>query len=231
MTFRIIQSGNSLPFSWPVDVSAEFVPGMCAQLTVSGNQIVATVSNGSAPIGIIDDIKTKAFTANSWDETIIAPATGVPGPDGQLITPVDIKIELNNPNVVPSSFISIPVSVQLIPRNGVIIFPAGTKLNYDLLGTGEPNAIKTNVRYTYQIPNIIGDDSTQGSNRVTVWFQRMLAETDVFETNQQYPLNANLFVSENGIFTTRQAAPNYPAVAIVTGPPSPILGSLQLLFL
>lgn len=228
---RIVQAGNSLPFSWPCDPSAEFEPGMLGQLTVIGNQVMATVSNGSAPIGIIDDIKTKAFTATSWDETITQPATGVPGPDGRLITPVDIKVELNNPNILPASFISIPVDVQLIPRNGVIIFPAGTLLNYDLLGTGQPNAIKTNVRYTYQVPNIIGDDSTQGSNRVTIWFQRMIFQTDKFETNQIYPLNANLFVSELGVFTTRQPAPNYPAVAIVTAPPTPILGMLEALWL
>lgn len=229
--FRIVQTGNSLPYSWPVDPSAEFQPGQCAQLTAIGNQVMATVSNGSAPIGIIDDIKTRAFTSNAWDETIVAPATGVPGPGGQLVTPVDIKIELNNPNILPASFISIPVDVQLIPRNGVIIFPAGTPLNYDLLGTGSPNAIKTNVRYTFQIPNIIGDDSTIGSHRVTVWFQRMIFQTDQFETNQIYPLNSNLFVSEIGLLTTRQPAPNYPAVALVTAPPTPIMGTLEVLWL
>ncbi len=228
---RLVQTGNSLPFSYPCDPSAEFQPGSVGQLTVIGNQVMATVSNGSAPIGIIDDIKTKAFTAVAWDETIVAPAVGVPGPNNQLITPADIKMELNNPNVLASSFISIPVDVQLIPRNGVVIFPAGTVLNYDLLGTGIPNAIKTNVRYTYQIPNIIGDDSTLGSNRVTIWFTRMIASVDIFETNQIYPLNANLFVSELGLLTTRQPAPNYPAVAIVTGPPSPILGTLEFLWL
>lgn len=227
---RIVQAGNSLPFSWPVDPSAEFQPGQIAQLTVIGNQVLATVSNGSAPIGIIDDIKTRAFTSTSWDETIVAPATGVLN-NGQLVTPIDIKVELNNPNVLPASFISIPVDVQLVPRNGVIIFPAGTPLNYDLLGTGTPNAIKTNVRYTYQIPNIIGDDSTQGNNRVTVWFQRMIFQTDQFETNQIYPLNANLFVSELGMLTTRQPAPNYPAVALVSAPPSPILGFLEAIWL
>jgi hypothetical protein len=227
---RIVQAGNSLPFSWPVDPSAEFQPGQIAQLTVIGNQVLATVSNGAAPIGIIDDIKTRAFTSTSWDETIVAPATAVLN-NGQLVTPVDIKVELQNPNVLPASFISIPVDVQLVPRNGVIIFPAGTPLNYDLLGTGTPNAIKTNVRYTYQIPNIIGDDSTQGNNRVTVWFQRMIFQTDQFETNQIYPLNANLFVSELGMLTTRQPAPNYPAVALVSAPPSPILGFLEAIWL
>src|SRR5260221_2287271 len=124
--FRILQSGNSLPYSWPVDRTAEFQPGQISSLTVIGNQVMATVSNGLAPIGIIDDQKTRAFTANAWDETIIAPAIGVPGPNNTIITPVDIKMELVNPNIIPSSFVSIPVDVQLIPRNGVIVFPAGT---------------------------------------------------------------------------------------------------------
>jgi len=74
---RLVSVGNSLPYSWPVDVSATFTPGNIAQLTASGNAVVCTVSNGTAPIGIIDDIKTKAFTAVSWDETVIVPATGV----------------------------------------------------------------------------------------------------------------------------------------------------------
>lgn len=229
--FRLIQESNQLPYSWLVDQSAEFEAGMIAQLTVIGNQVMATVSNGSAPIGIIDDQKTKAFTSNAWDETIIVPTVGVPGPNNTIVTPVDIKVELKNPNVVPNSFISIPVEVQLIPRNGVIVFPAGTMLNYDLLGTGTPNAIKTNVRYSYQIPNIIGDDSTFASQRVTVWFGRMIAETNAFETNQVYPVNANLFVSELGLLTTRQAAPTYPAMAIVTAPPSPLSATLQFLWL
>jgi len=174
---RILETGYSLPYSWPVDTAAEFEPGQIAGLTVQGNQIVATVSDGIAPIGVIDDIKTKAFTATAWDEPIIVAATGVLS-GGVLVTPIDIKVELKNPNIVPSSFISIPVSVQLIPRNGVIIIPAGTPLNFDLTGSGTPNAIKTIVRYTYQIPNIIGDDSTFASQRVTIWFQRFIFQTD-----------------------------------------------------
>ena len=229
---RLIAVGNSLPFSWGVDPSAEFQPGQIASLTIIGNQVMATVSNGSAPIGLIDDIKTRAFTSTAWDETIVLPITNpIAGPNNTLVLPYDRHWELVNPNILPSSFISIPVDVQLVPRNGVVIFPQGTALNYDLLGTGVPNAIKTNVRYTYQIPNIIGDDSTSGSKRVTVWYQRMIAETDIFETNQIYPVNANLFVSELGILTTRQPQPNFPSIAIVTAPPSPINSTLQFLWL
>jgi hypothetical protein len=228
---RLVQIANTLPISMPCDPSAEFQPGQLAQLTVMGNQVVVTVSNGLAPIGIIDDIKVKAFTSNVWDEQVIAPAVGVPGPNNQLVSATDIKIELANPNILGSSFISIPVSVQLIPRNGVVVFPAGTPLNIDIGGTGTPNAIKTNVRYTYQIPNIIGDDSTQGSNRVSIWIYRGLYETDQFETSASYQVNSNLFCSEIGLLTTRQPFPNAPGVAIVTAPPSAILSTLQFMWL
>lgn len=229
---RLIAVGNSLPYSVPVDPSAEFEAGCVGQLTVIGNQVLGTLSNGTAPFGVIDDIKTKAFTTVAWDETVVALVpVPIPGPNNTIITSTDIKVELNNPNVLPDSFVSIPVDVQLIPRNGVVVFPAGTVLNYDLLGTGVPNAIKTNVRYMYQIANIIGDDSTAASRRVTIWFQRMLISTDRYETNQVYPINANLFVSEIGLFTTRQPAPNYPAIGIVISPPGPILSFLDLMWL
>lgn len=230
MSLRIIQTGNSIPYSYIVDPASEFEPGFAAQLTLSGNQVVCGISDGRAPIGLIDDIRTKAFTAPAWNEVVIVPAVGVPGPAGTVITPIDIKMELKNPNVLPSSFVS-SVSVALNARNGVITFVAGTALNFDLAGTGSPNAIRAIVNYRYQIPNIIGDDSTRGSGRVSVWFQRFIGSTTIFETTQVYTLNANLFISELGILTTRQPTLQHPAVAIVTGPPGAIMGSLEFLWL
>jgi hypothetical protein len=226
---RLVQVGNSLPASFICDPSAEFQPGQIAELTVIGNQVMATVSNGTAPVGIIDDIKTRAFTNVSWNEVIIVPAVGVAGPGGQLVTPVDIKAELKKPNVVKSSFNS-TIDVVLNPVNGVITFLAGTPLNFDLTGTGSPNAIRTIVNYTYYVANIPGDDSTQGSGRVTVWFQRMFCQTDQYETNQQYPVRANLYVSETGYLTTRRPSNIHPAVAMVTAPPTPMNPSLELLW-
>ncbi len=120
--------------------------------------------------------------------------------------------------------------VQLIPRNGVIVFPAGTALNFDKLGLGSPNAIKTNVRYSYLIPNVIGDDSTAGSHRMTIWFQRGIFATDSFDTAATYPLNANLFISPDGKLTTKQSSANIPSIALVTAPPSPV-GQSMLEFL
>jgi hypothetical protein len=226
---RLVQVGNTLPASFIVDPSAEFQPGQIAELTVIGNQVMATVSNGTAPIGVIDDIKTKAFTNVSWNEVVIVPAVGVPGPGGTLVTPVDIKSELKKPNIIPSSFNS-TVNVVLNPNNGVITFVAGTSLNFDLMGTGQPNAIRTIVNYTYQVANIPGDDSTQGSGRMTVWFNRMFFQTDQYETNQQYPVRANLYVSEVGFLTTRRPSAIHPAVAMVTAPPTPMNPMIEVLW-
>jgi hypothetical protein len=225
---RLVQVGNTLPANFICDPSAEFQPGQIAELTVIGNQIMATVSNGTAPIGVIDDIKTRAFTNVSWNEVVIVPAVGVlSGSD--LVTPIDIKAELRKPNIVSSSFNS-TVDVALNPVNGVITFIAGTKLNFDLTGTGTPNAIRAIVNYTYQVANIPGDDSTQGSGRMTVWFNRMFFQTDQYETNQQYPVRANLYVSETGFLTTRRPSSIHPAVAMVTAPPTPMNPMIEVLW-
>jgi hypothetical protein len=227
---RLVEVGNSLPVSFICDPSAEFQAGQCAELAIIGNQVMATVSNGTCPIGIIDDVKTKAFTNISWNETVIVVAQGVPGPNNTIVTPVDIKAELRRPNILKHSFSS-TVSVTLNPINGVITFIAGTPLNLDLDGSGTPNAIKAIVNYTYQVANIPGDNSTAGSGRMTVWFQRMFAQVDQFESNQVYPLRANLYVNERGLFTTRKPSRLHPAVAVVSAPPSPTNIMLELLWL
>jgi hypothetical protein len=227
---KIVQIGNAIPVSYPVDSVAEFEPGHIAQFYMRGNQIVCGVSDGRAPFGIIDDFKTRAFTAPSIDEEVIASAPAVEM-NGQLVTPIDVKWELRNPNVIPSSFLTSPVDVHLIPRNGMIVFPAGTPLNFDLDGDGVPDSIRTVVSYTYQIPNVSGDDSTAGSGRLTVWFQRGIFQTDVYETNQRYPLNSILFVSENGRLTSSQPTDEYPGVAMVTGPPVAAFSTLEFMWL
>jgi len=227
---RIVQTGNALPISYPCDPSASFQPGTIAELTIIGNEIMGTVSNGTAPIGIIDDVKTKAFSNISWNEDILVPAIGVPGPNNTTVTPIDIKAELRRPNILRNSFSS-TVSVILNPINGVITFPAGTKLNCDLIGNGQLNGIKAIVNYTYEVANIPGDDSTLGSGKMTIWFERMFVKTDIYETNQQYPLKANLYVSEVGLITTRRPSSIHPAVAMVTSPPNSQDAMIEMLWL
>jgi hypothetical protein len=227
--FRLIHSGNSQPASFIIDPSAEFQAGMIAELTVIGNQVMATVSRGTAPIGIFDDTKSRSFTDISWEETVIVPATGVISGDGRFVTPIDIKAELEFANIVSSSFTS-RIDVSLNPVNGVITFPAGTELNCDLLGTGEFNAIKTVVSYTYYVPNVPGDDTTLASGRVTVWYQRIFFQTDQYETNCSYAVRANLFVNSSGLLTTTKPSDYHPAIAMVTAPPSPKSSFLEALW-
>jgi hypothetical protein len=231
--FRIIQTGNSIPYSCPVDPSAEFEPGMIGQFKLIGNQVVLGVSDGSAPFGIIDDVKKKAFSAISVDEVVVTPhIEGVVDPiTGKTVLPYDLKQELVNPNVSPASFVSKNVDVELTARNGVVTFLSGTELNYSLTGTGSADAIRTVVSYSYQIANIAGDDSTTASGKVTVWFDRMIVESDMIEANRRYPVNAPIFVSTSGLLTTSPVMSNYPAVGIVMAPPTAIHGSLQFLWL
>ena len=153
----MVQVGNALPASFIVDPSAEFQPGQCAELTVIGNQVMVTVSNGTAPLGIIDDVKTKSFSSVAWNEEVIISCTNPALSGSTLVLPVDSKAELVHAYVASSSFQS-TVKVQLIPTNGVIVFLAGTPLNFDLTGSGTPNAVRTVVNYTYQVPNISMDD-------------------------------------------------------------------------
>lgn len=217
---------GALPTSFIVDPSANFLPGMMAQLTVNGNQVMCGVSDGTCPIGIIDDINTRSFTAVAWNEVKVAQAVGVPS-NGQLVTPVDVVVNLSHAYVQPASFVS-TVDVALNPVNGTITFPAGTPLNYDLLGTGTPNALQTVVNYSYAIPNIPGDSSVLGSGRITVWFSRLLAEVDQYETNSTYPVGANLYCNPFGLFTSRRYSPNLPAVALVMAPPLALYSAASL---
>lgn len=225
---RLIQVGNSLPIDFIVDPSAEFQPGMISELTTIGNQVMATVSSGTAPLGVIDAIKTKAFTQVAWNEVIIVPAVGVAGPNNTLVTPIEIKAELRHAYVSPKSFIS-TVDVALIPTNGVIAFPAGTPLNFDPTGLGYPTAIRTICNYTYQVPNISGDDSTLGSNKIAIWYSRLFFQTDMFESNQVYPVKANLYCSETGLWTTRRPSTIHPAIGMVCAPPTPMNSMLEIL--
>lgn len=190
---------------------------------------MATVSDGTAPIGIIDDIRIKAFTAVSWNEVIIIPATGVMN-NGQLVLPNNVMALLANAYIDPLSFIS-TVNVELSAKNGAITFLAGTPLNFDAIGAGYPNAIRTVVSYSYQIPNIPGDDSTIGSGKITVWYSRQWLQTDQMEVAQTYPINANLYVSERGLFTTRRPSSVHPAIGIVTASPNPVNPLLELMWL
>lgn len=230
---KVIHSGNAMPMSLPVDPTAEFQPGAFAQLRVIGNDIVAGVSDGTAPLGIIDDARVAAFTKSQIDEIvqIQVPDTSIAVDDnGRLVNSSEVSSPLNNPHVIQSSFIS-DISVFLNYVNGIITVPAGTELNYDFDGDGINDGFKIVVNYIYRVSNRPGDDTTLSSGRVTIHYQRGIYATDQFDTTQVYPLNATLYIGLDGHLTTKQPTENHPGVAIVTGPPSSTQGTLEFLLL
>ena len=228
---RPIFIGNTLPMSYPVCPTDVFQPGQIAQLKVLGNEIVCGVSDGTAPLGIIDDINTNAFTAPSKDEIVIIKCIGVVGAPGHYFAAADTKQELRFSNIVRSSFVSDIGGLILNDVNGVVTVLQGTELNYDTNGDGINDSVKSTVDYIYRIANIPGENTTAGSSRVTVWFQRGIFETDQFDTSARYAVNATLFVSEEGMLTTKQITPSHPGVAMVTGAPGALNPTLEFLWL
>lgn len=231
MALTLVQVGSGLPLSFPVDPTAEFQPGMIAQLKVIGNEIVAGVSDGTAPLGIIDDINTSAFTAPSVDEVVVINAVGVNDGYGNYTAAVDSMQTLRFANLVRSSFTTDVDGLTLNEVNGVLTAPAGTALNYDADGDGVNDSVRTIVNYVYRLPNIPGDNTTVGSSRMTVWFERGIFETDQYDTTQAYVVNATLFCNSEGKLTTAQATAAHPGIAMVTGPPSGINNTLEFMWL
>jgi len=230
---RILSAGYSMPYTWASDPAAEFQPGQIAQLVSIGNQIVATVSNGTCPIGIIDEMRTRAFTKPQWEEIVQVSVTDTTlNGAGKIVTNSEIKVELDNPNIIESSFVSSAIALYLKARNGVAIIPAGTELNIDLDGDGTPDGVRTLVNYIYYIPGIPGEDSTAGNGgRMSIWYDRIIFETDIYDTTADFAINSLLFVNTSGMLTTKQPSKNIPAVAICLAPPSIITGYLCALWL
>jgi len=230
---RVIHTAAALPVSYPVDPTAEFEPGMIAQLKILGNDIIAGVSDGTAPLGIIDDVRTSAFTKAQIDEVVIIEVSAsniTTDGNGNRVSASDQIGALEFPHINRNSFTS-TLTVTLNDVNGIITVPAGTELNYDSNEDGDNDSFRVVVSYMYRIATKPGDDSTIGSGRVTVHYQRGIYATDQFDTLQLYPLNANLYVGLDGKLTTEQPTEGHPAIAYVTGPPSAVNGTLEFMWL
>jgi hypothetical protein len=228
---RPIQVGNSLPFSYPVDPTSTFLQGQIGQLKLIGNDIVVGLSDGTAPLGIIDDIRSTAFSQPVIDEIVIIPGMEVYTDGYNFFNGKDSHQVLKNAGIMQSSFIADYEGLVLNKINGVVTLPAGSMLNWDADGDKKFDSVKTIVNYVYIIPDIPGDDTTIGSNRITIWYARGIYETDQFDTLARYPLNNTLFVNAEGKLTTKQPTADHPGIAFVTGPPSALKGTLEFMWL
>ena len=228
---KVIHAGNAMPMSLPVDPTSEFEPGMFAQLGLIGNDTVATVSDGTAPVGIIDDVRANAFTKAKIDELVVISVSATnTDANGKTVNSEDVTGVLEHPHIIENSFTS-TVSVILNHVNGVATVPKGTELNYDSSGDGVNDSFRIIANYIYRIAAKPGDDTTIGTGRITIHYQRGIYATDQFDTTQAYPLNATLYVGLDGKITTKQPTVNHPGVALVTGPPSAAIGSIEFMLL
>ena len=208
-----------MPMSSSVDPTAEFEPGVFGQLKLIGNDIVIGVSDGTAPLGIIDDVRATAFTKAQVDEVILIDGgTSEVDGNGDLVNTNDVVGILEFPSIIESSFTSTS-SVVLNSVNGVVTVPAGTELNYDSDDDGINDSFKVIANYIYRIANKPGDDSTIGSGRVTVHYQRGIYDNEGVFTGMVQP--------DSGYFPKRE----FVEIAYVTGPPSASNGTIELMLL
>ena len=215
---KVIHSGNALPMSLSVDPTAEFEPGMFAQLGLIGNDIVASV-------------RTSAFTRAQVDEVVVINAQSSEIDDnGNRVSTVDVTGVLEFPHIIESSFTS-TISIVLNTVNGVMTVPSGTELNHDSSGDGTYDSFKIVTNYIYRIAGKPGDDTTVGSGRITIHYQRGIYATDQFDTTQMFPVNCTLYVGLDGKLTSSQPTDNHPGVAVCTGPPSAAIGTLEFMLL
>jgi hypothetical protein len=228
---KVIHAGNAMPMSLPIDPTAEFEPGVFAQLGLIGNDTVASVSDGTAPLGLIDDVRTTAFTRPKVDEIVVINVSSTEVDDnGDTVNSEDVTGVLEFPNIIDSSFTS-TLSVVLNNVNGIVTVPAGTELNYDSDNDGINDSFRLVTNYIYRVAGRPGDDTTIGTGRITIHYQRGIYATDQFDTTQVYPLNATLYVGLDGKLTSSQPTDDHPGVALCTGPPSATMGTLEFMLL
>lgn len=230
MVLRVLYTSGDVHGLWPVDPSVEFEAGMIAGLLEVGGDILATVSDGCTipPIGIIDDVKTEAFSRPSLDEPVFIAAVGVPDGYGNLISTVDVMGFLEHTNILPSTFVA-SMDVLLNPRNGNIIVPAGSTLNViDPDGDPAKTGFEVLVSYAYQVPDLPGEDTTAGSGKISVHIFRGIFTTDQFDAVVEYPLGGPLYCGKDGKLTSE---PNGPIVAMTTAPPSILINEIEFMWL
>lgn len=217
---------NSLVWSVPVDPSATFEAGNIVGLIEINGQLFATPSNGTtiAPIGIIDDSRTSAFSGTVIDEVTIIPASTTIV-NGVMVSTIDVMGALNETNIIETSFVA-DVNVVLNPKKGLIVIPAGTPLNYD---DGTMVGFKVTSSYRYKIVDFPGADTIEGSGMVSVHFNRGIFVTNVFDVLSTYAPGSALYVDFEGKLTSQETGS--PVVAIALQPASALTNELTFMWL
>ena len=216
---------NSLVWSAPVDPACVFESGMLVGLIEINGELFVSVADGInvAPIGIVDDDKTTAFSKAVTDEVVIVPAP-FENQNGVLISTMDVMGGINEVNIIQSSF-STTLGIVLNPKKGTFIIPRGTPLNYQ---NGNIYGFEMICSYRYMVADYPGNDTTDGSGQVAVHFQRGIFTTNMFDTLSTYYPNCSLYCSCEGLLTSQE---NGPMIALALQPSSAINNELLFMWL
>lgn len=232
---RIIELFNNLPVSVEVDPDANFQPGHIGSLRIKNGKSLIGICDGLHPFGILDDIKTNKFRCIPKPPTQVHIVSNAritfDEARKEIVLAEDHKVSLNHNNIIAASFTS-SVPGHLQPINGVFTLPKGTGCNYCVVprvnGKDVPYAVRFSCRYAYNVPINSFDDSTASTDRATVWTKNMIAETDMYDTAQEYPTCSLLYAS-NGLLTTKIIDYNCKSIGVVLEPPNQETSMLRFL--
>ena len=85
--FRIIDTFNTLPLNYPIDKKLNCLPGQIAALAIKDKQPTIIISDGVAPFGIIDDIRSDKARCVSIDEKFYISVSNINGKYLMMVTP------------------------------------------------------------------------------------------------------------------------------------------------
>jgi hypothetical protein len=216
---KLVKLGGSEPGTIGVDPNTSFQAGQIA--TYDANGAATLAGSGDNPVGIFKWDKTSTVYAVSAREavTIVALETAYSFAHANVSS---VLVE----DLAGSDY-TVTTDYTISATNGTITTTAS--------GTTSITAGETvYVTYTYEMTaadkeqagvNFFNsNDDTQGSNKITMLQGGWRVYTDQFETDQNYAMNNQLYVSANGKFTS--AALTYKVGRVVSIPTAsdPFLG-------
>ena len=218
---KLVKLGGSEPGTISVDPNTSFQGGQIAAYDANGAATLA--GSGDNPVGIL-----------KWDKTSTTYAVAA----REAVTIVALETAYSFAHANVSSVIVENLAggdytegagddYVLNTTNGTITTTAS--------GTTTVTAGETvYVTYTYEMTTadkeqagvnfFNSNDDTQGSNKITMLQGGWRVYTDQFETDQNYTMNGQLYVSANGKFTSQALTYKFGRVVSLPTASDPFIG-------
>ena len=216
---KLVKLGGSEPGTINVDANTSFQAGQIA--TYDANGAATLAGSGDNPVGILKWDKASTVYAVSAREAV-------------TIVALETAYSLDHANVssvlvedLAGTDYAVTTDYTLSTTNGTITTTASGSTS---ITAGET----VYVTYTYEMTaadkeqagvNFFNsNDDTQGCNKITMLQGGWRVYTDQFETDQNYAMNAQLFVSANGKFTSEVLTYHFGRVVSIPTASDPYLG-------